>query len=443
MRDGAIDTDVLGTAADFPALASAGWQVHATAERQGARCLLDEHAFDVGLAYLNNDPVDRIRADMAALWRADENLPWIALLPPEGRHDAELCRVLWESFYDFHTLPPDIERLLTTLGHAHGMAMIARTASEATPAETTEPQMVGVSPAMQAVFCNIRKLAGVDAPVLITGESGTGKELAAKAIHERSRRAAGPFIAVNCAALPENLIQSELFGHEKGAFTGAHRRKTGSIESASGGTLFLDEIGDLTPELQVNLLRFLQEGMIQRVGSPQEVPVDVRVLAATHTDMERAVADSSFREDLYFRLNVLRLEMPPLRERGDDIGVLGQYCFDMFRHETSNRVRGLSPAALQSMAEYDWPGNVRELINRVRRATVMCDGRLIKPADLGLHARSHPVRIVTIEEAVRQAEKGAIERALGRTKNLSQAARSLGISRPRLYRLMAKHGIQP
>ena len=230
--------------------------------------------------------------------------------------------------------------------------------------------MVGVSAPMQAVFRNLRKIAAVDAPVLITGETGTGKELAARAIHERSRRSSGPFVAVNCAALPATLIQSELFGYERGAFTGAQRRKIGSIESANGGILFLDEIGDLSLDLQVNLLRFLEESAIQRVGSPKEIPVDVRVIAATHDDMERATAEGRFREDLYYRLNVLRLEMPMLRARGEDIEVLARFFFEKFRQETSHKVIGFSPEALQSMADYDWPGNVRELINRVRRATV-------------------------------------------------------------------------
>ncbi|MCG8361193.1 MAG: sigma-54 dependent transcriptional regulator [Kiloniellales bacterium] len=426
----------------FNAMSSAGWRVHVAPDAESAGGLLDEHPIDVGLAHLNSEPVEGLRDGMAALSQNDDHLPWVALMSTEARQDPGVRRFVWESFYDFHTLPPDVGRLLTTLGHAHGMAMMARSSTNPGPGDESEPQMVGVCTAMQTVFRSIRKLAAVDAPVLVTGESGTGKELAAKAIHERSRRSSGPFIAVNCAALPPSLIQSELFGYEKGAFTGAQKRKIGSIESANGGTLFLDEIGDLSPELQVNLLRFLEEGAIQRVGNPQEIPVNVRVIAATHVDMERATAEERFREDLYFRLNVLRLELPPLRARSEDIEVLAQYCFEMFRHETSNKVKGFSPAALQSMVAYDWPGNVREMINRVRRATVMCEGRLIKPADLGLVARSRPAKILTLEQAVAEAERDAVLRALERSQNLSQAARALGTSRPRLYRLMAKHGVR-
>lgn len=297
------------------AAAASGWQVHRAGDARSAGGLLARHPIGVGVARLGTALDDSFREDMDALCRADAQLPWVALLPPEARRSEGVCRFVWESFYDYHTLPPDIARLLTTLGHAHGMAMIARTAAEPIVENTKEAQMVGVCPAMQAVFRTIRKMGAVDAPVLITGESGTGKELAARAIHERSRRAGGPFVAVNCGALPATLIQSELFGHEKGAFTGADRRKIGSIESANGGTLFLDEIGDLSLPLQVNLLRFLEGSVIQRVGSPKEIDVDVRVIAATHEDMEQATARGDFREDLYFRLNVLRLEMPALRAR--------------------------------------------------------------------------------------------------------------------------------
>jgi DNA-binding NtrC family response regulator len=243
--------------------------------------------------------------------------------------------------------------------------------------------------------------------------------------------------------LPPTLIQSELFGHEKGAFTGAERRKIGSIEAANGGTLFLDEIGDLSLPLQVNLLRFLEGSTIQRVGSPKEIRVDVRVIAATHTDMEQATARDAFREDLYFRLNVLRLEMPALRMRGEDIEVLAQFFFKQFARESAHRVKGFSPEALRSLVEYDWPGNVRELINRVRRATVMCDGRLIRSADLGFDGRPRAVRIPTLEEVRAVAERDAILTALrGTGNNMSQAARALGTSRPRLYRLMARYDLQ-
>ena len=424
------------------AIAQAGWQIHVAADPRHAGALLERQPFGVGMVRLDPAPSERLRSDLDSFSGQDKYLPWVALLRPGDCQDPEVGRLLWECFYDFHTLPADAPRLLTTLGHAEGMARVARAASNTACKDADEPQMVGVCTAMQRVFGNIRKIAAVDAPVLITGESGTGKELAARAIHERSRRAAGPFVAVNCAALPETLVQSELFGFERGAFTGAQRRKLGSIESASGGTLFLDEIGDIALDLQVNLLRFLEEGAIQRIGNPKEIPVDVRVIAATHSDMERATARGDFREDLYFRLNVLRLEMPPLRDREGDLEVLAQFYFQRFQHETSHRLKGFSPEALRTIAEYEWPGNVREVINRVRRATVMCEGRLITPSDLGLAQRGRTAGILTLNEVRAMAEREAILRALKASgNNLSQAARALGTSRPRLYRLMAKYEV--
>jgi DNA-binding NtrC family response regulator len=302
--------------------------------------------------------------------------------------------------------------------------------------------MVGTSPVMQALFRDIRKVGAVDAPVLIQGESGTGKELTALAIHARSRRAGAPFMAVNCGALPANLIQSELFGHEKGAFTGAHQRKIGRIEAAAGGTIFLDEIGDLSLDLQVNLLRFLQAKTIERVGGTQSLQVDVRVIAASHVDLERAVAEGRFREDLYYRLNVLHLRVPALRERESDIELLARFFFEKFAKEKNPQVRGFSQQALQVMNTYAWPGNVRELINRIRRAMVMCENRLIAPGDLGLERRGVKRTIRTLGGARAAAEKEAIRYALQYARNnVSRAARELGISRVMLYRLKQKYGI--
>jgi len=253
-----------------------------------------------------------------------------------------------------------------------------------------------------------------------------------------------PFIAVNCGALPTNLIQSELFGHEKGAFTGAHQRKIGRIESAAGGTLFLDEIGDLALDLQVNLLRFLQEKTIERVGGTEKIHVDVRVIAATHVDLERAVKEGRFREDLYYRLNVLHLNVPSLREREQDIELLARFFFDKFAKEKNRNVKGFRRDTLQAMNDYEWPGNVRELINRIRRAMVMCDNRLITTADLGLERRLSQRRLTTLDEARTRAEKEAIQYSLRFNRNnVSQAARQLGVSRVTLYRLMEKYQIAP
>ncbi|HEX5344827.1 MAG TPA: sigma-54 dependent transcriptional regulator, partial [Duganella sp.] len=289
----------------------------------------------------------------------------------------------------------------------------------------------------------IVKVASASAPVLIWGESGSGKELAAQAVHAHSARRKGPFVPINCGAIPAALIQSELFGHERGAFTGAARDKRGLIESAQGGSIFLDEIGDLPMELQANLLRFLQEKTIYRVGGTRSIAVDARVIAASHVNLAQAVQRGAFREDLYYRLNVLALDVPPLRERRDDLLPLAEHFFHTFASERAPRVRGFSSGAAQAMRDYHWPGNVRELINRVRRAMVMAEGRLIQPQDLGLGAAAATAAApVQLDDARIRAERDAIDASLLRAgRNITLAARDLGVSRMTLYRLLAKHGM--
>lgn len=420
-----------------------GWQVHTATNIERARNVLADYDIDVGLAVLDSHKNDQLFTYVKRECHPATQMEWIALLPDSFHEVTEVSRLIKDNFFDYHTVPPDFERLQTLIGHAWGMAMIGRRlrskVNETTP---YEEEMVGASPAMQVVFQTIRKIANVDAPVLITGESGTGKELAAKAVHERSSRALGPFVAVNCAALPGSLIQSELFGHEKGAFTGAHQRKIGRIESAKGGTIFLDEIGDIPLDIQINLLRFLQEKTIERVGGGAKIEVDVRVIAATHVKLEEAVKAGKFREDLYYRLNVLTLEMPPLRERADDIELLARFFFERFSGEKNKQLNGFSDAALLVMRSYDWPGNVRELINRVRRAMVMGETRLISPNDLDLDRRKTTRHMKTLDEVRSEAEKQIILTVLNNTKNnVSESAKILDVSRVTLYRLMEKHNI--
>jgi DNA-binding NtrC family response regulator len=369
---------------------------------------------------------------------------WVALVPAEWQTQERLCGLITRTFYDYHHLPPQWERLGITLGHALGMLELHKHVEELS-AEGTEPgQLLGHSPAIEQVKKQLARVASYPGTVLIHGESGTGKELAARAIHRLSPRHSGPFEAVNCAALPSNLIQAELFGHEKGAYTDAHRQRPGRFELAHGGTLFLDEIGDMPQDQQVNLLRVLEQGCLRRIGGNLDVPVDVRVVSATHIDLEQAVAEGRFREDLYYRLNVLRLRMPPLRERDGDIELLARYVFQHLRQPGQAGPKGFSHEAIEAMSQHEWPGNVRELINRVQHAIVMAEGPLILPHDLGIERRETHRQRITLEGARNAAEIQAINDALYlHHHNVTEAARELDVSRVTLYRLMEKHGIVP
>jgi two-component system NtrC family response regulator len=295
---------------------------------------------------------------------------------------------------------------------------------------------------MLRVLRTIEKIAPTDVAVLLRGESGTGKELLAQAIHKLSARAREPFVPINCAAIPETLLESELFGHEKGAFTGAVKQTIGRIESADSGTLFLDEIGDVPLPMQVKLLRFLQNQVVERIGGRQPVQVDVRIVCATNQDLELMMAEGRFREDLYYRLNEVTVGVPPLRERGSDAVVLASFFMRRFAAEYGRSVRGFGTAALAAMSEYAWPGNVRELENRVKRAVVMTDGPLLSAADLGLATYGEKPQSLGLREARARAEREVLQLALAQAgSNLSKAAKLLGISRPTLYDLMQQHQI--
>ncbi len=331
-------------------------------------------------------------------------------------------------------------------------------------ASMDESYMVGNSSQMRAVFEAIRRFAATNATVLITGESGTGKELAATAIHERSDRAKGPFIPINCGGLPSELIASELFGYERGAFTGASQRKAGRIEVADGGTVFLDEVGDLPIELQPFLLRFLQDGKIDRVGSQNPIKVDVRVIAATNSDLWAQVQRGRFREDLFYRLDVLSIDIPPLRERGNDIELLAAFFLQKFNEEMGRDIEGFTDAALDTMRLHPWFGNVRELISCLRRAVVMSNEKTIDVTALDLRqargpqtkrAAPPPVNPLRSEfkglslppkdlrSEIEDYEKILVQRALAaENNNIKRSADRLGVSRVTMYRLLEKHGLQ-
>src|SRR6201991_691345 len=371
------------------------------------------------------------------------NVGWVAATAPGQLQDAALRRLVRDYCFDYVTVPYSGDRIVDSVGHAYGMISLGETASnDATQTAGTEGEMVGSCDAMLALFRSIRKVAMTDAPVFISGESGTGKELTAVAIHERSARRNAPFVPINCGAIPPHLLQSELFGYERGAFTGANQRKIGRVEAANGGTLFLDEIGDLPMESQASLLRFLQEGKIERLGGHESIAVDVRIISATHVDLEDAMREGRFRADLFHRLCVLRVDEPPLRARGKDIEILAHHILHKFKSDSARKIRGFTPSAIEAMYNYNWPGNVRELINRVRRAIVMAETKLISAEDLDL-ANFSAQQTMSLAQAREAAEKRAIESALLRHRHrLNEAAADLGISRVTLYRLMVSHGLR-
>jgi len=419
-------------------LCEQGWSVSTVELPRDAQRLLANEPSTVGLFDFNSGYTPQQIAAFEVIFTMP-GMGWVTTVSETQLDQRLVRRLIRLYFFDFVTLPCSAQRIVESIDHAHGMITLDRAEIEAAPAD--EDEMIGSCEAMQALFRSIGKVANTDAPVLVYGESGTGKELTAAAIHRRSIRRKGPFVAINCGAIPHALLQSELFGYEKGAFTGAQQRKIGHVESAHGGTLFLDEIGDLPLESQVGLLRFLQERKIQRLGSHEPIPVDVRVISATHVKLEDAVRKGTFRADLYHRLCVLRLVEPPLRARGRDIEIIAHHMLERFRADSPRRIRGFSEAAIRAMYSYQWPGNIRELINRVRRAIVMTEGRVITPADLELE-QSVDDQACTLVDAREAAERHAIESALLRHRNrLNLVAQELGISRATLYRLMQTHGL--
>jgi two-component system NtrC family response regulator len=362
-----------------------------------------------------------------------------------GREDrAHALRAVEQGAYDYFVKPIDVDELKIVLHRA--LRLHTLEAENRELRRRAEPGgfegMLGASARMQEVFAAVRKVATVGAPVLLTGESGTGKELAARAVHRLSGRSAGPFVPINCGAIPETLLESELFGHEKGAFTGAHAQRRGRIETAHGGTLFLDEIGELPTALQVKLLRVLQDGQVERLGGRSPIHVDTRIITATNADVEQLLAAGSFREDLYYRIGVVTIVLPPLRDREDDVVLIADALLRGLAEEMGRKLGGFSRDAVAAMHAHAWPGNVRELENRVRRAAVMAEGSRLTAADLEL-TEVAPAPRRGLRELRAGLEKETIRAALKRNRgNISQTAAELGVSRPTLYGLLAKLGIE-
>ncbi len=386
--------------------------------------------------------------------------PYSKIIVITGSAEKEnALRAIGEGAFDFCEKPLDLEVLQIIIQRAfrvYDLEEENRRLSHHIGNFSAISNLIGDSPPMEKLYTTIRKISHSDYPVLIQGESGTGKEVIARSIHEMSDRKKKPFVIINCGAIPDTLLESELFGYERGAFTGATSRKIGRLEKAHHGTAFFDEIGELPQNLQVKLLRFLQEGTVERLGSTQSISLDVRIVAATNVNLRDAVQNGNFREDLYFRLNVIPLEVPPLRERGDDILLLARYFLDRFSAESRKGKMRFTPSAINSLLTYEWPGNVRELENAIKRAVVVSDGSTIGPEHLNIITDtslellvsseltdiSHQLPI-TLKEARNFAEKVALERALMLTKNnITQAAKILKVSRPTIHDLIKKHQIR-
>ena len=356
-------------------------------------------------------------------------------------------RAIAAGAFDFYQKPVDIDELGMIVRRAYHVADLEaenrRLASQAAGPQDVLGGIITGSPEMLKVARMIERVAGADVSVMLLGASGTGKELLARGLHNASLRAAKPFIAINCAAIPENLLESELFGYEKGAFTGAAKTTEGKIELAEGGTLFLDEVGDIPLPLQVKLLRFLQERVIERIGGRRPIPVDVRIVCATHQNLEDMIATQRFREDLYYRLAEIVVRIPSLAERPGDATLLAHHFLGKFGREHGRSFKGFTPDAVAAMTDWHWPGNVRELENRLKRAVIMSEGTRLDANDLDLGDKQDGAAALNLKTARETADRRAIRLAMARTEgNISSTAKLLGVSRPTLYDLLKQYGLE-
>ena len=367
----------------------------------------------------------------------------VIVMTGNGDKDSAL-RAIGSGAWDFYSKPLDLDVLKLLVDRAFRIAALEAEHVRLLETSATQPiaGIIANSESMLAVCRKVEKIAPAEVSVLLLGESGTGKEVLARALHELSGRRKKRFVAINCAAIPDQLLESELFGYERGAFTGAAKTTPGKVELADGGTLFLDEIGDMPPPLQAKMLRFLQERVIERVGGRAEIPVDVRVVAATHQNLEALISEGRFRQDLYYRLAEVSLEVPSLRERPSCIPLLGRHFLHKYGANSKPPRRGFMPEAAAAMLAYAWPGNVRELENRVKTAAVMAEGAFLSLEDLNLPAAEEQPNFFNLREVRARAERAAIRQVMTLSDgNVSRASELLGISRPTLYDLLQKHGL--
>ena len=424
-----------------------GYEVLVASDRDAAIAVVRRHEPAVATVDLGLPPdPDGASEGLATLEAILSLAPDTKIIMVTGNQErAHAVRAIGMGAYDFYQKPVDPEILGLIVERAFRLHDLQQENRRLALRQTESPVsgIITNDPGMQKVCRTVEKVAPSDLSVLLLGESGTGKELLARALHQLSSRSVKKFVAINCAAIPENLLESELFGYEKGAFTGAAKQTKGKIELGEGGTLFLDEVGDLPFSLQAKLLRFLQERVFERVGGREEIAVDIRIVCATHQDLATLIKDGRFREDLYYRLSEIVVKIPPMREREGDLTLLAHAFLEKFCKSQSRSLQGFSPEALQAIEAYRWPGNAREMENFIKRAVIMTDGPQITQQDLGLNLSDEEVEPLNLRQVREEAERKALVRALGRVSgNMLQASELLGISRPTLYDLLNRHGIK-
>jgi two-component system NtrC family response regulator len=422
------------------------YDVFSAVDRQQAIAELRRHEPAVVLLDLELPPKsERMKGGLGALAKVLELAPHtkvIVLIDNVGQEIA--LSAVAQGAYNFYKKPvdPDILRLIVNRAFAIHELETENRRLQSQVAESPLDGIVAASEGMLAVCRMIEKIAPTDVTTMLLGESGTGKELLARALHRLSPRAEGNFVAINCAAIPENLLESELFGHERGAFTGAHKQTIGKVEVADGGTLFLDEIGDMQMALQAKLLRFLQERVIERIGGRKEIPVDVRVVCATNQNPETLIRNGLLREDLFYRISEITINLPPLRDREEGRLVLARTLLQKYAKQQKRAINGFTDDAVSAIESYGWPGNVRELENKIKGAVIMADGKMVTALDLGLQEGAEEGESLNLREVRQVAESKAIRVALTRSfGNISKAAELLGITRPTLYDLLNKYGL--